>query len=100
MFLSTDTKTGMDRKVSVVFGVVVLLTIAVLLTDGQRTRRKSPWHTRRFIRQRPTKAMPGNSRAQINPGASSPQDSQDQQQDFDSPEDAEEYWRIIYENGE
>lgn len=42
--------------------------------------------------------MTGGSRPQINP-AESAQNSQDQQQDFDSAEDAEEYWRIIYENG-
>lgn len=96
-FLSTDTTSGMDRKVLVAFGILILFTITVLLTDGQKTRRKSPW-SRRFIRQRPTKAMTGGSRPQINP-AESAQNSQDQQQDFDSAEDAEEYWRIIYENG-
>ncbi|KAL9966148.1 hypothetical protein ACROYT_G024174 [Oculina patagonica] len=93
-----DTKTEMDRRVLVVFGIVILFTITVLLTDGQKTRRKSPW-SRRFIRQRPTKAMSGGSQAQINP-AQSAQNSQQQQQDFDSPEDAEDYWRIIYENGD
>ena len=96
---STDTEIEMDRKVLISFGIVILFTIAVLLTDGQKPRRRNPW-SRRFIRHRPTKAMPGSGRVQINP-AQQVQNGQNQpqQQDFDSPEDAQEYWSIIYENG-
>lgn len=93
-------QTGMERKALAVFGIIILLTVAVLLTDGQKPRQNRPWYTRRFTRQRrPTKAMPGgSSRVQINPVRPA-QNNPNEQQDFDNPEDAQEYWRIIYENG-
>ncbi|KAJ7376101.1 hypothetical protein OS493_036864 [Desmophyllum pertusum] len=96
----------MDRKMLVVFGIVTLLTLAVLLTHGQKTRRgKYRWVSRRMIRQRPTKSMTASSsHAQIQPVGSAAQNNQNDsgsgQQDFKSPEDAQEYWKNMYENGD
>lgn len=45
--------------------------------------------------------MPGGSSGvQIMPVGPAQDDSPNEQQDFDSPDDAQEYWRVIYENGE
>ena len=44
--------------------------------------------------------MPGGSSGvQITPVRPAQNDNPNEQQDFDSPEDAQEYWRVIYENG-
>jgi len=94
-------QTGMERKALAVFGILILITVAVLLTDAQKRRSKRPpWYARRFTRRKPTKAMPGGSSGvQINPVRPAQNDNPNEQQDFDSPEDAQEYWRVIYENG-
>lgn len=93
----------MERKAFAVFGILILLTVAVFLTGAQKRRWKTTWYGRRFARRtrNPTKAMPGGSSGvQIMPVGPAQDDSPNEQQDFDSPEDAQEYWRVIYENGE
>lgn len=91
----------MERKALAVFGILILIAVAVLLTDAQKRRwKRPPWYTRRFTRRNPTKAVPGGSSGvQITPVRPAQNDNSNEQQDFDSPEDAQEYWRVIYENG-
>jgi len=90
----------MERKVFAVFGILILITVAVLLTDAKNRRWKKPWYQRRFTRRNPTKAMSGGSTgAQINSVRPAQNDNPNEQQDFDSPEDAQTYWKVIYENG-
>lgn len=91
----------MERKALAVFGILILIAVAVLLSDANKRRWKRPsWYNRRFTRRNPTKAMPGGSSGvQITPVRPAQNDNPNEQQDFDSPEDAQEYWRVIYENG-
>ena len=97
-YIPQYSQTGMERKALAVFGILTLLTVAVLLTGAQKRR---PWYTRRFTRHNPTKAMPGGSGGvQINPVRPAPNDDPNDQQDLNSQEDVQEYWRVIYEDGE
>ena len=92
----------MNKNILFGFGLLTLLSIAFLLTDGENTntRRRYKWTTRRFIRRRPTKPSTGNVQVRINP-ANPKQNSRTQNeiQDFDNREGVEEFWREMYENG-
>ena len=90
----------MNRNILFAFGILALLIVAVLLTDSKNTGRRfgRKWNTRRFMRKRPTRPASGNIPVPVNPEA--PQNKpQNEIQDFSSPEEVDEYWGDIYENG-
>ena len=83
-------------------GILALLAVAALLTDGQNSRRRLPWYYRRYIRRsRPTKPQTGSGRipVKINPAEPPQNRVENGSQDFDNGQDADEYWRDLFENG-
>lgn len=98
---STKSKATMNKFLLLV-GILTLLTIAVLLTDGQNSRRRYPWYSRRYIRRsRPTKPQTGSGRipVKISPAESPQNRVENGSQDFGNRQDADEYWRDLFEDG-
>ena len=95
----------MNRKILATFAILTFLTIAILSrtgVDANKSRRRFRWYNRRMIRhtRRPTNSISGISQGKVDSVKSAQKNEDDtEQQGFDTPEQAEEYWESLYQDG-
>lgn len=89
-----------SRHILAVLGILSLLVIVVLLSEGQTTRQRFRWLQRRLIRKRPTRPPPGHVKIGNSPSDSVKSRPKSQSQDFNNANDVDEYWTDLYDNGD